>query len=640
MIGIDNLADPDWVGTHRQVVRASVSQAVLALPRTVSVVVGLAWRTAKWLVLAVGFVSLAAGGMRAIGLLATASVFTEFLAGGPTPDRLVRAAPSLLIVVAAYSITALLDSAVGAAEGSLRPRLVHAVENEITSSVAGVDLIAFEDPDFRELIEQGGRVAIRAFEVCASQIIRLLTSATVLGSSMLAVAIMNPLLMLAVVLAALPSVWASSVSARLNYEHFLGTVTRNLQKSVIDQTTTSREFALERTALALQSRLAADYRRVTDGLLVEDLVVARRRTRVQLAGRTMGGVGTGLSYALLGLLLYGQFIELGSAAVAALAMRNSGATLAGAMMIVNELFEKGFHISFYKRLLKECVKRRRIVGAHKIPEHGPDVIRLESVEFKYPGAATPAVSGINITIRRGETVALIGENGSGKSTVAKLIAGLYSPSDGVVEWDDMNLQTVEAESVRRTVAFVSQEPARWPMTAVNNVLIGRGFLAEKNIEAWVAAMHASGAGRVVERLDRGEETLLSRKFREGVDLSAGQWQRFGIARGIYARAPVLIADEPTSALDARAEADAFDFLMNTNRRLGATTVLVTHRLSNVCRADQIVVLDRGRIVEIGTHKELMEQSEGIYRAMFEIQSSGFENAIGSNHGTADHEYAV
>ncbi|WP_432279000.1 ABC transporter ATP-binding protein [Nocardia brasiliensis] len=640
LIGVDNLAEPDWVGTHRRVVRAGVADVVLALPKTVSVVVRLAWRTAKWLVLAVGFVSLAAGAMRAIGLLAAADVFTKFLAGGPTPERFERALPALLFVIGAYSLSALLDSAVSGAEGSLRPRLVHAAENEITENVAQVDLIAFEDPDFRELIEQGGRVGVRAFEICAGQIVRLLTSMTMLVSSLVAVGIMNPLLMAAVILAALPSVWAATVNARLNYEHFLGTVTRNLQKSVIDHATTSREFALERTALGLQDRLVADYRRVTKSLLARDLAMARYRTRVQLTGRALGGVGTGFSFGLLGLLLYGHWIELGSAAVAALAMRNSGSTLASGMMIINELFEKGFHISFYKRLLADCAKRRRAVGAHAVPLSGPDVIRLRSVGFTYPGAAIPAVSDIDITIRRGETVALIGENGSGKSTLAKVIAGLYAPSAGVVEWDDLELNSADTQSIRQAVAFVSQEPARWPMTAVNNVLIGRGILAEKNAPAWSAAMQASGAGRVIERLDHNERTLLSRRFREGVDLSAGQWQRFGIARGIYACAPVLIADEPTSALDARAESDAFDFLMNTHRRLGATTVLVTHRLSNICRADQIIVLDRGRIAEVGTHSELMRKPAGIYRAMFEIQSSGFEDTEMVDDGTANGDHPV
>ena len=199
---------------------------------------------------------------------------------------------------------------------------------------------------------------------------------------------------------------------------------------------------------------------------------------------------------------------------------------------------------------------------------------------------------MSLTLRRGEVIALVGENGSGKSTLAKLLTGLYLPDAGVVAWDGVDTASIDAAALHERIAVVLQDPLHWPMTAANNVRIGRLDRPDPGDVAFTDAAARSGADAVLAALPDGAETMLSRQFQKGRDLSGGQWQRLSVARGLYRDAPLVIADEPTAAMDARAEHAVFTAL----RGLGGSeriTVLVTHRLANVRHADQIVVLEDG-----------------------------------------------
>ncbi len=221
-------------------------------------------------------------------------------------------------------------------------------------------------------------------------------------------------------------------------------------------------------------------------------------------------------------------------------------------------------------------------------------------------------------------IALVGENGSGKSTLAKLITGLYLPEQGRVTLGRRRHRAAcRRRELHERVAVVLQEPVRWPMTAENNVRIGRLARPDPGSAHRDAAARDSGADTVVADLETGWATVLSREFQTGRDLSGGQWQRLSVARGLYRDAPVVIADEPTAALDARAEQAVFGTL---HGRTGAgaerITVLVTHRLANVRFADQILVLERGRIIERGRHDELMAL-RGTYFELFTLQARAY-----------------
>lgn len=256
------------------------------------------------------------------------------------------------------------------------------------------------------------------------------------------------------------------------------------------------------------------------------------------------------------------------------------------------------------------------------------MITLAGASFRYPGQDEYALADVDVTMRRGEVIALVGENGSGKSTLAKLITGLYLPATGSVTWDGVDTATVDARALHARVAVVLQDPVHWPMTAENNVRIGRLERADPGSEQLGAAARLSGTDTVVADLPNGWATVLSRMFQTGRDLSGGQWQRLSVARGLYRDAPVVVADEPTAALDARAEHAVFATL---HGRSGAgthrITVLVTHRLANVRHADQILVLEQGRLIEHGRHKQLMALG-GTYHELFTLQARAYGESAG------------
>ncbi|MEC3979943.1 ABC transporter ATP-binding protein [Amycolatopsis sp. H20-H5] len=614
---------PAWAQVDERVAAAGFGQAVRTLPAAIAVVARLAWRSSPRLTLLAGLVHVVSGGVTAFGLLATANVFTALLQRGPTPERVLESLPSIAVVIASYAVRALLDTAVAAVEGALRPRVTTAAGDDVTAAVVRVRLLAFEDADFRELARQGANHGVRAIESSVRMLADLTSSAISLLAAMITAGLLNPWLAPVLLLAAAADGWASARVAKLNYRHYLDTVGRHMRKGIVEEVATYRTLALERHALTLQEPLLGEYRRITESLRDEEITLAHRSNVVRLTGRAAAGLGTAVAYLVLGWLLYSGEMQLALAGTAVLAMRTASNSLSNTIRAVNMLYEDSFYISFHRKLLEESAARSPAPGGVAVPPD-PAEIRLDNVTFTYPDQESPALRDISTTIRRGEVVALVGENGSGKTTLGKLLTGLYPPSAGAVYWDGVDLAEADPASVHENIAVIAQEPAEWPMTAANNITVGRLGRPDPGRAAWLAAISSSGADEVIDSLPAKENTMLSKKFNDGQDLSGGQWQRMGIARGIYRDASVLVADEPTAALDARAEARVFAGLQHASTS-GAgrrTTILVTHRLANIRRADRILVLDKGRLVEQGTHGELIAAG-GVYHELYEIQASAY-----------------
>ena len=250
----------------------------------------------------------------------------------------------------------------------------------------------------------------------------------------------------------------------------------------------------------------------------------------------------------------------------------------------------------------------------------PAVVRFEGVSFMYPGSRTPVLRGVDLEFRPGERVSLVGRNGAGKSTMAKLLLGLYRPTSGRITIDGVDMNDIEPSERRRRVAAVFQDYVRFEITARENV--GYGDLDKlDDIQAIEAAAVKAGAADFVQKLPNGYETVLGRAFeKEGQDVSAGQWQRLASARAYMRDASVLVLDEPTAALDARAEVEVYRRFRDMSE--GKTVLLISHRLGSARLADRIVYLDDGRITEQGTHADLMELG-GEYARLYSIQSEWY-----------------
>jgi ATP-binding cassette, subfamily B, bacterial len=258
-------------------------------------------------------------------------------------------------------------------------------------------------------------------------------------------------------------------------------------------------------------------------------------------------------------------------------------------------------------------------------------IRFEDVSFSYPGAPSPVLSGFTLDLAAGSSLAVVGVNGAGKTTLIKLLCRFYEPGSGRITVDGTDLRVYDAARWQRRIAATFQDFGRYPLSAADNIGFGAAELVHDRAQIRGAAERA-GADAYLDALDDGLDTTLSREFQGGTDLSGGQWQRLALARALLAveaGASMLVLDEPTASLDVRAEADFIENFLDLTK--GTTTIVVSHRFSTVRRADRIVVLDGGRLVEDGSHEELMAAG-GRYAEMFELQAARFTAAVGRNDG--------
>ncbi|HEY8746137.1 MAG TPA: ATP-binding cassette domain-containing protein [Chloroflexota bacterium] len=256
------------------------------------------------------------------------------------------------------------------------------------------------------------------------------------------------------------------------------------------------------------------------------------------------------------------------------------------------------------------------------PDSPGQNIRFESVAFRYAGRSGDALVGLDLTIPAGRSLAIVGANGAGKTTLVKLLCHLYQPTEGRITVDGIDLSDLDVLAWRRQVAAIFQDFTQYHLSARDNVAFGAPALAADLARLREAAQKV-GALDLIQALPRGWETVLSRQYAGGVDLSGGQWQRIALARALFAveaGARVLILDEPTASLDVRAEAELYDRFLEITA--GLTTILISHRFSTVRRADAIVVLAEGRVVEQGTHEELVALG-GRYAEMFALQAARF-----------------
>jgi ATP-binding cassette subfamily B protein len=257
------------------------------------------------------------------------------------------------------------------------------------------------------------------------------------------------------------------------------------------------------------------------------------------------------------------------------------------------------------------------------PRAFPNPIRegfaFDRVGFRYPGAERWAVRNLSFTLRAGEVLALVGENGAGKTTLVKLLSRLYDPDEGRILLDGHDLREYDLFELRANVGVIFQDFVRFHLTAAENIAVGRIEAREDRARIEEAAQR-SLADEVIRKLPGGYDQLIGKRFRTGIDLSGGEWQKIAIARAYMREAQVLILDEPTAALDARAEYEVFQRFKELSR--GKTAVLISHRFSSVRMADRIVVLGDGAVEAIGTHEELLQRG-GRYAELFELQAAGY-----------------
>ncbi|MGC1214176.1 MAG: ABC transporter ATP-binding protein [Micromonospora sp.] len=616
--GLPELEDGHWMHRATEFAHTSFRSVARRLPALVREAVALAWATSRRDTLASIGLNVAAGVLTTLGLLATTGVLQQLFADGPTPGRIRAAVPALLLTALAVTLRGALTVAAGWAQARLVPQINYRVELRLFETTTAVELSAFDDAGFAEEMDRARDRGTMEAASLVYDTVNLVTGVVGVLATAVAVTVIQPLLLPCLLLAALPEAVTAVTVARRRHLTWLAQINRRRRMSMLAELMADRRGAAEVRAYQMREFLLAEYRRMMAVATSVELQLARAQSVTRAGGMAASGIAAFGVYGVLGGLLLGGVVALAAAATGLLALQSARSSLRTAVFATNSLYEDALYYQDYRDFLDRARQRVPVGGGR--PVNGFERIDLDRVTLRYPDTAMPAVSGVSLTIRRGEVVALVGENGSGKTTLAKLIAGLYRPTDGVVRWDGTDAADLDPRQTAAQVAVMTQEWQRFPFTAGQNIRIGRhDRTADRPGPSVEDAARGAAAHDMIVDLPYGYDTLLDRQFKNGQDLSGGQWQRLVAARGLYRDARLLICDEPSAALDARAEHALFQHLRRHPER---AILLITHRLANVRHADQIFVMDHGRLIQQGNHDELMAQ-DGLYRELFNLQAAGY-----------------
>ena len=488
----------------------------------------------------------------------------------------------------------------------------------VMKHAAELDLQAYEDPVFYDRLERARVQATDRLGMIQSigRLVQQTITAVLMSVSIMA---FSPWLMLLLCAGVLPAFLGESHFAFLGYEkNFRQTPVRR-QLDYLRQLAGSKEAAKELKLFGLSGFLTERFTALWNRVYVEDVALARRRFALGSWLSMLGTMGYYAAYVfviwktLLGAITIGSLTFLaGAIQQASLNIQQVFSTLAG---IADQALFLTDLLAFFD--MQPSIRSRP--NALPIPRPIRRGIEFRGVSFRYPGTERLVLQALDLCLGVGERLALIGENGEGKTTVVKLITRLYDPSEGEILLDGIDLREYRLEELHQQIGVIFQDFMRYELTARENLAVGR-IEELTNSELLADAAEKSQADEVIERLPLAYEQMLGRRFEGGVDLSGGEWQKLALARAYLRDAQLLILDEPTAALDARSEFEVFHRF--TELTAGKTALFISHRFSTVRMADRIVVLKDGTVAEDGSHQQLLSFG-GLYAEMFSMQAASY-----------------
>jgi ATP-binding cassette subfamily B protein len=520
----------------------------------------------------------------------------------------------LAVVLAISSVNGILRIVSRAQQQVLAIKVDRHIVSLVLEAACRVDLRRFEDPAFYDRMQRAvfaSRMQPMVFVTAAFGIFQASLSVCAVAVSFASIAWwLLPLVALAMVPMAKTA--RDERAAAYGLHHAL-TENRRMRQ-YFERVLTGRDEAKEVRAFGLEQALRARWFGGYADEIDQTVALHRRHNRRQILGRLTGDVVTALLVGSVLWLTHLHLLALSSALTVLLALW----LLSTRMQMASYLLTNTGGSVMY---LNDLQTFAAITDAEPPPApHRPVTLfsrlQAERIDFTYPGAARPALRDVSITVNAGEIVALVGVNGSGKTTLAKILGGLYEPDNGRLLRGG---EPVPAEALRDGTAVVFQDFIRYKLSVTDNIAFG-GPDRPITGDGVAEAARRAGADRFVAALPHGYETVLSKEFTDGTDLSLGQWQRLALARAFYRDAPFVILDEPTASLDPAAEAELFTRI----RELFAdrTVIIISHRFSNVRAADRIYVLEDGRVIENGTHDQLMA-ADRTYANLFQTQASAY-----------------
>ncbi len=618
---MDQVTDPVAVHVAARTQRKSLGR----LNRLIRSSVSLVWGSGRWPFTTLIALQVVAGVALALQVLSVQSVLTAVL-DAERGASLRSAVPPVLLLAGLTALTAVVGACQSQLQRVLGELVARTMWGRVLRVATGIDLVHFETPDFFDHLGRVQTHAVgRPYQV--TQGLLAIAGSTVASIGLgLALASFSPLLLVLVAVGGVPLLLTSRLESRLEFEFSVNQTPVLRERTYLTLIQTGRDEAKEVRAFGLGDWLRTRFDEAYDRYLHALRRHAVRRTVLSVVGQLgSAAVLVGTLLVLVGLIARGS-IGVAEAGAAIIAIRLLAGQVQALFRGVQVIFESGLFLDDLDSFLELGRTALEKTDGTDAPASF-ETIRVDDVRFAYPGSSSEALRGVDLELRAGQVVALVGENGSGKTTLAKLLAGLYAPSDGRITWDGTDINRFRPASLRQRISVTFQDFVRYAFTGADNIAVGRvGRDASRDDVR--AAARVAGAEELLDDLPQGFDTLLSRLFAGGVDLSGGQWQRVALARAFFRDAPLVILDEPSSALDPRAEHALFSTLREVLD--GRTALFISHRFSTVRGADKIIVMDAGCVVEEGTHADLMAQG-GLYADLYRLQSDtdvAHENADG------------
>lgn len=580
---------------------------------------GLVWSSARpWTILQ-GLFVVAQGALPVASLYLTRQIVDavgRFLAQAPEakdPGALLAWLPWIGGVVAVGWV---LRAGSGIVAEAQAEAVADHVQGALQTKSAEIDLAYHETAAWHDQMRLAQSEALTRPVGIVRNLTQLGTGALVLGSVGAVLGVSQGLVLPVLLAAALPGALARIWNSRRWHAWRVAQSPAERQAGYLHLLLTTFPFAKEIRLLGTAGELRRRFAAVRADLRRSRLALGRRRAGTEVAADVVSAVAILGGMGLIYLRMAGNAMTLGDLAMLYGGFQKGKSAFAGVLGSLAALYEDSLFIGHFYDFLELPRRVRSPAAPQPVPCRIVQGFRLEHVSFRYPGCDRDVLQDVTAGIRVGEQVALVGENGSGKTTLVKLLCRLYDPTGGRILLDGTDLREFALEDLRRLFSVLFQDFGRYQMTAEENVRLGNVAVPAGDLRI-LEAVRRGGADPVVAHLPLGLQTPLGRLFKGGQELSEGQWQRLALARAFLREAPILMLDEPTSSLDARAERELLHTVLAGSQ--GKTTVIVSHRLTTVQAASRIFVMADGRLVESGTHADLL-RAGGAYPALFALHA--------------------
>jgi ATP-binding cassette subfamily B protein len=498
-------------------------------------------------------------------------------------------------------------------------QLANRVRVEIIRKALTLDMAFFEHPDFYDKLQnarrEGGYKPVElindTFQIVQNVITMISFAALMLRFS--------PWLVLILLATSIPAFIAETRFSEQGFRLLTRRAPESRQINYLARLLTEDSAAKEIKLFNLGDKLLERYTTLFAKFFDEDRSLAVRRAAVGFSLGLIATMGFYGSYAWIVWRTVQGTISLGDMTLYLTIFRQGQSTFQSILAAVGNIYENNLFMANYFEFLDIEPQMRVAAPPKKLPAVMTAGIEFRGIGFRYPESEEWVLRDVDLTLRPGEKIAFVGHNGAGKTTLIKLLSRLYDPTEGAILLDGIDVRDIDPLELRQKIGVIFQDFVRYHLPASENIGFGQ-IEAADHMEKIIEAARKSGAHAMIENLPEGYETMLGRWFHGGHELSLGQWQRIALARAFMRDAEILVLDEPTASLDAQTEYEIFRHFQELTE--GKMAILISHRFSTVRMADRIVVIENGRIAEMGSHEELLRR-EGIYARLFGMQAEGY-----------------